>query len=110
MNLSGEKDDLLDDTLFRNFFEEKIISKNLPENINTLVHGTQFMNNSYDGYSLSYVTVRYLLETKPKQEIAEITKNSEKALELGTVILPEAIDYYKEKFSINRDVKATSKK
>ena len=68
------------------------------------------MNNSYDGYSLSYVTVRYLLETKPKQEIAEITKNSEKALELGTVILPEAIDYYKEKFSINRDVKATSKK
>ena len=110
MNLSGEKDDLLDDTLFRNFFEEKIISKNLPENINTLVHGTQFMNNSYDGYSLSYVTVRYLLETKPKQEIAEITKNSEKALELGTVILPEAIDYYKEKFSINRNIKATSKK
>ena len=110
MNLSGEKDNLLDDTLFRNFFEEKIISKNPPENINTLVHGTQFMNNSYDGYSLSYVTVRYLLETKPKQEIAEITKNSEKVLELGTVILPEAIDYYKEKFSINRDVKATSKK
>lgn len=110
MNLSGEKDDLLDDTLFRNFFEEKIISKNPPENINTLVHGTQFMNNSYDGYSLSYVTVRYLLETKPKQEIAEITKNSEKALELGMVILPEAVDYYKEKFSINRDIKATSKK
>ena len=110
MNLSGEKDDLLDDTLFRNFFEEKKISKNLPENINTLVHGTQFMNNPYDGYSLSYVAVRYLLETKPKLEIEEITKNSEKALELGMVILPEAVDYYKEKFSINRDVKATSKK
>ena len=110
MNLSGEKDDLLDDTLFRNFFEEKKISKNLPENINTLVHGTQFMNNPYDGYSLSYVAVRYLLETKPKPKIEEITKNSEKALELGMVILPEAVDYYKEKFSINRDIKATSKK
>lgn len=103
MNLSREKQALEDDDCLRTFLEENILCKSLPDNINDLVHGQQFINDSYDGYALSYIAVRYLLETKSKEDMHSLLHNSEKAIEEGEIILSEAIDYYKEKLSINKN-------
>lgn len=94
MNLSGEMNDLLDKKKLVNFIETKIKTMKLPINLNSLIHGNNFVNDDYDGYLLSYLSVRYLLETKSEEEILQMIKLSEKAIELGPEILSRAINYY----------------
>lgn len=101
MNLSGERNNLQDEESFKNYMTQKISSMNLPSNMNQLSHKEMFVNEEYNGYDLSYISVRYLLETKSKDEIHEIIKNSHKALEIGNEILPCALNYFKNKLEIN---------
>ena len=101
MNLSGERNNLRDEESFKNYMMQKIASMNPPSNINQLSHGEMFVNEEYNGYELSYLAVRYLLETKTKDEIHEMIKNSHKAIEIGNEILPSAITYFKNKLEIN---------
>ena len=101
MNLSGEKNDLLDDESLKDYITQKLLPMNLPSNMNQLSHGEMFVNEEYNGYELSYLAVRYLLETKSKDEIHEMIKNSYKALEIGNEILPCALNYFKTKLEIN---------
>lgn len=107
MNLSGEKNDLLDDESLKDYITQKLLPMNLPSNMNQLTHGEIFVNEEYNGYDLSYISVRYLLETKSKDEIHEIVSNSNKnkALEIGKDILPCALNYYLNKFSVNTNTK-----
>ena len=105
MNLSGEKKDLLNDEYLKDYITQKLLPMNLPSNMNQLAHGEIFVNEEYNGYDLSYISVRYLLETKSKDEIHEIVSNSNKALEIGEDILPYALNYYLNKFSINTNTK-----
>lgn len=105
MNLSGEKDRLLDDEHLKDFMTMKVLPRSLPNNINTLTHGELFANEEYDGYDLSYLAVRYLLETKSKEEIHEIIKDGNKVLEIGQDVLPEAIHYFSNKLSISANKK-----
>lgn len=101
MNLSGEKNDLLDDESLKDYITQKLLPMNPPSNMNQLSHGEMFVNEEYNGYELSYLAVRYLLETKSKDEIHEMIKNSYKALEIGNEILPCALNYFKTKLEIN---------
>ena len=101
MNLSGERNNLKDEESFKNYMTQKISSMNPPSNMNQLSHGEMFVNEEYNGYELSYLAVRYLLETKSKDEIHEMIKNSYKALEIGNEILPCALNYFKIKLEIN---------
>ena len=101
MNLSGERNNLKDEESFKNYMTQKIASINPPSNINQLRHGEMFVNEEYNGYELSYLAVRYLLETKSKDEIHEMIKNSDKALEIGNEILPCALNFFKTKLEIN---------
>lgn len=105
MNLSGEKNDLLDDKSLKAYITQKILPMNLPSNMNQLTHGEMLVNEEYNGYDLSYLAVRYLLETKSKNEIHEIIRNSDKALELGKDVLPCAMSYYSNKLFINSNIK-----
>ena len=105
MNLSGEKNGLLDDESLKSFITQKILPMNLPSDMNQLDHGAMFVNEEYNGYDLSYLAVRYLLEPKSKNEIHEIIRNSDKALELGKDVLPCAISYYSNKLSITTNTK-----
>lgn len=105
MNLSGEKNGLLDDESLKSFITQKILPMNLPSDMNQLNHGAMFVNEEYNGYDLSYLAVRYLLETKSKNEIHEIIRNSDKALELGKDVLPCAMSYYSNKLFINSNIK-----
>ena len=103
MNLSGERNNLLEKENLKRFIVDQVLSKNLPSNINSITHGELFVNEDYNGYDLSYLAVRYLLEIKTKEEIQEMIKNSEKVLEIGENILASAIDYYQEKLDINNE-------
>ena len=71
--------------------------------MNSITHGELFVNEDYNGYDLSYLAVRYLLEKKTKEEIQEMVKNSEKVLEIGENVLASTIDYYQEKLDINNE-------
>lgn len=101
MNLSGERNNLKDEESFKNYMTQKISSMNPPSNMNQLSHGEMFVNEEYNGYELSYLAVRYLLETRSKDEIHEMIKSSYKALEIGNEILPCALNYFKTKLEIN---------
>lgn len=105
MNLSGEKNNLLDEESLKGYITQKLLPMNLPSNMNQLTHGEMLVNEEYNGYDLSYISVRYLLETKSKDEIHEIVSNGNKALEIGEDILPRALNYYLNKFSINTNAK-----
>lgn len=105
MNLSGEKNNLLDEESLKGYITQKLLPMNLPSNMNQLTHGEMFVNEEYNGYDLSYISVRYLLETKSKDEIHGIVSNGNKALEIGEDILPRALNYYLNKFSINTNAK-----
>ena len=67
-----------------------------PKDLNDLIHGSKFVNDDYNGYPLSYLSVRYLLETKTDEELLQMIKFSEKAKELGPEILSKAINYYQQ--------------
>ena len=103
MNLSSERNNLLEKENLKRFIADQLLSKNLPSNINSITHGELFVNEEYNGYDLSYLAVRYLLEIKTKEEIQEMIKNSEKVLEIGENVLASAIDYYQEKLDINNE-------
>lgn len=105
MNLSGEKNNLLDEESLKGYITQKLLPMNLPSNMNQLTHGRMFVNGEYNGYDLSYISVRYLLETKSKDEIHEMIKDSYKALEIGIDVLPSAINYFSNELSITSNTK-----
>lgn len=89
MNLSGE---------FKNVELKKIISeilafKELP-NLNLIKHGIEFVNNRYDGYLLSYISVKYLIEMYGNEEFLKLIENKEKIMKIGNNIIKNAVKYY----------------
>ena len=94
-NLSGEfKDNDFDDFLnrFKSF-------KNIP-NLNELRHGKKFVNDDYDGYVLSYLVVKYLIDTRGYDELLKILENNELSKELVGEIVNEMKEYYLGKSKI----------
>ena len=60
--MSGEKDSLKDDSVFKDFYMKvKETTKVIPQ-MNTLEHGNSFVNEDYNGYDLSYLSIKYLSE------------------------------------------------
>ena len=97
INLSGDYSVYDDDEKFRTFFQTSILSiENLPS-INELAHGKEFVNEDYNGYDLSYLAVRYMLETMPHDDILSTIKENEAARLLGQNVLENAIQYYSNK-------------
>ena len=88
-NLSGEfNGDDFDDFLnkFKSF-------KNIP-NLNELRHGKKFVNDDYNGYVISYLVVKYLIQTRGYDELLAILENKELSKELGDEIVNEMKEYY----------------
>lgn len=97
MNLSHSERDLEEENGFIKLLNERIFPMKEYPNLNTLEHESNFSNDYYNGYELSYVVVRYLLEIKSVEEIRKIIKDYEYSTTIGQTILSEAIAYYKEK-------------
>ena len=104
-NLSGENKVLENDEKFISFIDKILSIENLPA-LNELSHGKNFSNNLYNGYDLSYLAVRYLIETKNHDEVLNIIRSNEKSLQIGNTILEDAIKFYCIKYNIEKNKKS----
>lgn len=104
--LSGQYDSLEhDNDNFRHWYFDKIInkSKEIPDISFLKQHGSkygQFIDmetNKYNGYDLSYLMVRYLIDNY--QNIKDLLINKEKILVLEENILKDCITYYNNYFT-----------
>lgn len=100
MNFSLQNDKYNDEDTFKEFLNNKIFSiKNIPC-INDLNHGKSFVNENYNGYDLSYLVVRYLIENNSQEDFYLIMKSKNKIRNIGENILEIAIGYYHDYYGI----------
>ena len=99
MNLSGEYSIYDDEEKFKTFFQTSILSIKKFPSMNELTHGKEFVNEDYNGYDLSYLVVRYMLETMKHDDVLSTIKKSENVKLLGQNVLDNAIQYYSKKFA-----------
>lgn len=91
---SGELDSLKDENRFREFYLNVKKETKLIPNMNEIDHGESFCNNKYNGYNLSYLSVRYLYETIELSDFKKLLSDIDKVLEIGKDIVKEAFCYY----------------
>ncbi len=100
MNFSLQNDKYNNTDTFKEFLNNKIFSiKNIPC-INDLNHGKSFVNENYNGYDLSYLVVRYLIENNSQEDFYLIMKSKNKIRNIGENILETAIGYYHDYYGI----------
>ncbi len=101
MNFSFDHDKYNNDNMFIQFLNTKILTiKNIPC-INDLSHGDRFINDDYNGYDLSYLVIRYLIEVNSEDEFYKIMKSKDKIKELGNNILLDSVKYYAYKYNLS---------
>ncbi len=88
-NLSGEFND--DD--FDNFLNKFKSFKNIP-NLSKLKHGKKFVNDDYNGYILSYLLVKYLIQVNGYDDVLKILQNHELSKEVANDLINEMKEYY----------------
>ena len=92
--LSGENDKYNDIDKFKKYyFEVRNNTKNKP-NLNDIKHGDSFINDYYNGYDLSYLSVRYLSEILDKDEFKNLMSDFSKIKEYGKNIISVMFDYF----------------
>lgn len=105
MNFSLQNDKYNDDDNFKEFLVNKIFSiKSIPC-INDLNHGSSFVNDNYNGYDLSYLVVRYLMETNSQRDFYFIMKDKDLIKSIGNNVLESAMKYYKNKYFNTLNIK-----
>ena len=97
--MSGEKDYLKDEKEFKEFYIQAKQRNRIIPNLNELWHGNSFYNDNYNGYQLSYLSIRYLYETLSKKEFYSLLFDIEKVKEIGCDIAEKAIKYFDNKLS-----------
>lgn len=80
------------------FINEKIENKAI-FNLNELDHRKNFVGNGYNGYYLSYIAVRYIIDTISHNEIIKLLTDYESLEKMGENILDNVYNYYKIKKS-----------
>ena len=91
---SGEKDKYNDINKFKEFYlKVKNNTKEIP-NLNELIHGESFVNDKYNGYNLSYLSIRYLSEILTKEEFINLLGNFDEIKKYGTNIVNEMFNYF----------------
>ena len=104
-NLSNEKEHLKDNQALRIFLKEHIFNENkiIPDIVYLSKHGNKFGNfldektNKYNGYAWSYLIVRYLIETKTKEEFLELIRKPSTIRIVEQTLIDNTINYYKKK-------------
>lgn len=95
--MSGEKDSLNDDCLFKKFYlKVREETKVIPQ-MNSLEHGNSFVNEDYNGYDLSYLAIRYLSEVLSAEQFKDLMSDFSKISQLGDGIIQKIFSYYDEK-------------
>lgn len=96
--MSGEKDKYMDEESFKKFyFKVKEKTKIIP-NLNELKHGNTFYNDDYNGYDLSYLSVRYLSEILGLEEFRNLMSDFSTIKEYGDSVITMMFEYYDAKY------------
>lgn len=95
--MSGEKDIYVDEEKFKEYFlKVKRETKKIP-NLNELKHGDSFCNDKYNGYDLSYLSIRYLNEILNLEEFRKLMSDFSGIKEYGKDVINKMFAYYDEK-------------
>lgn len=95
--MSGEKDSLNDNSAFKRFYlRVKEETKVIPH-MNNLKHGTSFVNEDYNGYNLSYLSIKYLSEILTAEQFKNLMSDFKMISQLGDDIIQKMFSYYDEK-------------
>lgn len=95
--MSGEKDSLTDNGNFKEFYSKvREETKAIPQ-MNSLEHGESFINEDYNGYDLSYLSVKYLSEVLSDEQFKTLMSDFSKISQLGNDIIYKMFSYYDEK-------------
>ena len=95
--MSGEKDKFTLDTFKDFYLRVKDNTKVIP-NLNDLTHGNAFVNEEYNGYDLSYLSIKYLSEQFTKEQFRDFMADFSNIKKIGNDILPKMFLYYDETF------------
>ena len=98
--MSGEKDYLKDEKEFKEFYIQAKQRNKIIPNLSELYHGNSFYNENYDGYQLSYLSIRYLYESLTEKEFYSLLFDIEKVRELGSDVLIKMYKYYDMKLNL----------
>ena len=63
------------------------------------------VNDNYNGYDLSYLVVRYLIETNSQRDFYFIMKDKDLIKSIGNNVLESAMKYYKNKYFNTLNIK-----
>ena len=95
--MSGEKDSLNDDGIFKEFYlKVREETKVIPQ-LNSLEHGNSFINEAYNGYDLSYLSIKYLSEMLSDEQFKGLMSDFSKISQYGDDIIQKMFSYYDEK-------------
>ncbi len=98
--MSGEKDLLSQSNVFNSFYlKVKKQTKIIPK-INSLEHGTSFVNENYNGYDLSYLCIRYLSEILSSEQFKNLKSDFSMINKFGNDIIQKMFSYYDEKLQV----------
>ena len=107
--LSGENDNwLFDEEKFKDVFT-KYNELYIPiNNLNERIQGNDNVpddlifqrQNVFEGYKMSLLIIKYLIDKNGINYIFDILKDNEEIRKIGNNIIDEMIDYYKNKFNI----------
>lgn len=96
--MSGEKEKYNDEETFKKFYlKVRETTKEIPS-LNKLEHGDSFCNDKYNGYDLSYLSIRYLNDILNKEEFIKLMSNFSNIKKYGNDIVTRMFIYYDEKF------------
>ena len=95
--MSGEKDSLTNDAFKEFYFNVREKTKIIPQ-MNSLNHGKSFINEDYNGYDLSYLSVKYLSEILSDIQFKNLMSDFSKINQFGDDIIHKMFSYYDEKF------------
>ncbi len=94
--MSGEKDYLTDDTFKDFYFNVREKTETIPQ-MNSLKHGKEFVNEDYNCYDLSYLSIKYLSEILNDIQFKNLMLDFSKIIQLGDNIIQKMFSYFDEK-------------
>ena len=98
--MSGEKDKIIDEAAFKKFFlRVKEDTKEIP-NLNDLKHGDSFYNDKYNGYDLSYLSIKYLNDIFNSEKFVKLMSDFPNIKKYGDDIVTNMFSYYNQKLGI----------
>ena len=105
--MSGEKNSLNDENMFYEFYlKVREQTKEIPQ-MNDLKHGDSFVNNNYNGYELSYLSIKYLSEILSPEQFKDLMSDFSKINAFGNNIIQEMFNYYDKKLKdFNHPIKS----